>query len=37
MPTGHELEWQEKQDSEVQIARACHLWGGEVILKSGRG
>jgi hypothetical protein len=37
IPTGREIEWQEKQDSEVQIDRACHLWGGEVILKSGRG
>ncbi|OYV49620.1 MAG: hypothetical protein B7Z77_07540 [Acidocella sp. 20-58-15] len=37
MPTGREIEWQETQDSEVKIDRACHLWGGEVILKSGRG
>jgi hypothetical protein len=37
MPTGHEIEWQEKRDSEVQFARGCHLWSGEVILKSGRG
>jgi hypothetical protein len=37
MPTGREIEWQETQDSEVKIDRACHLWGGEVILKSGCG
>jgi hypothetical protein len=37
MPTGHEIEWQEMRDSEVQFARGCHLWCGEVILKSGRG
>lgn len=37
MPTGREIEWQETQDSELKIGRACHLWGGEVILKSGRG
>ncbi len=37
MPTGLEIEWQERQDGEVHIERACHLWSGEVILKSGRG
>jgi hypothetical protein len=37
MPTGREIEWQETQFSEVQFDRACHLWGGEVILKSGSG
>jgi hypothetical protein len=37
MPTGREIEWQQTRDSEVQFDRACHLWGGEVILKSGRG
>jgi hypothetical protein len=37
LPTGHEIEWQEKQDSEGQLDRACHLWSGEVILNSGSG
>jgi hypothetical protein len=37
MPTGREIEWQETQQSEPQIERACHLWNGEVILKSGWG
>jgi hypothetical protein len=35
MPTGREIEWQERQDGEVHIERACHLWSNEVILKSG--
>ncbi len=37
MPTGREVEWQERQNGEVHLERACHLWSGEVILKSGRG
>ena len=37
MPTGREIDWQETEDSEVETERACHLWSGEVILKSGRG
>ena len=37
LPSGREIEWQETEESEVQIDRACHLWSGEVILKSGRG
>jgi len=36
-PAGREIEWQEKQEGEVQIGDACHLWGGEVLLKSGSG
>jgi hypothetical protein len=37
LPAEREIEWQEKQDSEGQLDRACHLWSGEVILNSGRG
>jgi hypothetical protein len=37
LPTGREIEWQETQKGEVRIDRACQLWSGEVILKSGRG
>ena len=37
LPTGREIEWQETQEGEVRIDRACQLWSGEVILKSGRG
>jgi hypothetical protein len=37
LPTGREIEWQETREGEVRIDRACQLWSGEVILKSGRG
>ena len=37
LPAGREIEWQEKQDSKVELDRACHLWCGEVILNSGSG
>jgi hypothetical protein len=37
LPTGREIEWQETQDSERQLDRACHLWCGEVILNTGSG
>lgn len=37
LPTGREIEWQETQEGDVRIDRACQLWCGEVILKSGRG
>jgi hypothetical protein len=37
LPAGREIAWQEKQDSEIELDRACHLWCGEVILNSGSG
>ncbi len=37
VPAGREIAWQEKQDSEIELDRACHLWCGEVILNSGSG
>jgi len=37
LPARREMEWQERQDSEVRVDLACHLWSGEVILKSGSG
>ena len=37
MPAGREIDWQETEDHEVETERACYLWSGEVILKSGRG
>jgi hypothetical protein len=37
LPARREIQWQEKQDSEGQLDRACYLWSGEVILNSGSG
>jgi hypothetical protein len=37
LPAGREIAWQEKQDSEIELDRACYLWSGEVILNSGSG
>jgi hypothetical protein len=36
-PLGQELDWQVSQHGEVDWDRACHLWNGEVILKTARG
>jgi hypothetical protein len=37
LPAGHEIAWQETQNSKVQVNPACLLWSGEVILNSGSG
>ena len=37
LQAGREIAWQEKQDSEIELDRACYLWSGEVILNSGSG
>jgi len=37
LPAGRKIDWQERQDIEGQLDRACHKWSGEVILNLGSG